>query len=78
MVASIAARRRVIEVAVAPDEPSRLEMIARSRTEAASRLERARILLAYRAVAGARVTRIWPLKPLCGSATVSRFFDSGY
>ena len=49
MVASMAARRRVIEVAIAPDELSRLEMIARSRTEAGSRVERARILLAYRA-----------------------------
>src|SRR5689334_11707243 len=45
----MAARRRVVEIAIGEDELSRLEMIARSRTEPASRVERARILLAYRA-----------------------------
>ena len=49
MVASMAAPRRVIEIAIGADELPRLEMIARSRTEPASRVERARILLAYRA-----------------------------
>jgi transposase len=44
----MAAPRRVIEFAIGADERSRLEAIARSRTEAASRVERARILLAYR------------------------------
>jgi transposase len=44
----MAAPRRVIELAIGADELSRLEAIARSRTEAASRVERARILLAYR------------------------------
>jgi transposase len=44
----MAAPRRVIELAIAADDLSRLEVIARSRTEPASRVERARILLAYR------------------------------
>jgi transposase len=43
----MSAPRRVIEIAIGSDELSRLEMIARSRTEPASRVERARILLAY-------------------------------
>ena len=42
----MAAPRRVIELAIGADL-SRLEGIARSRTEPASRVERARILLAY-------------------------------
>ena len=45
----MAAPRRVIELEIKLEELSRLEMIARSRTEPASRVERARILLAYRA-----------------------------
>src|SRR6202011_2909370 len=44
----MAAPRRVIELAIGADDLSRLEVIARSRTEPASRVERARILLAYR------------------------------
>ena len=44
-----AAPRRVIEFAIEPDELARLEALARSRTEPASRVERARIVLAYRA-----------------------------
>ena len=43
----MSAPRRVVEVLVGPDETARLEALARSRTEAASRVERARILLAY-------------------------------
>ena len=46
--AAMAAPRRVIELAIGADDLSRLEVIARSRTEPASRVERARILLAYR------------------------------
>ena len=45
----MAAPRRVIELAIGADDLARLETIARSRTEPASRVERARILLAYRA-----------------------------
>jgi transposase len=45
----MAAPRRVIEFAIEPDELARLEALARSRTEPASRVERARIVLAYRA-----------------------------
>jgi len=44
----MAAPRRVIELAIGPDDLARLEAMARSRTEPASRVERARILLAYR------------------------------
>ena len=56
----MAAPRRVVELEIAPDELARLETVARSRMEAASRVERARILLAYRAepsstVVGARL-----------------------
>jgi IS30 family transposase len=39
----------VIEFVVDPADLARLEALARSRTEPASRVERARILLAYRA-----------------------------
>ena len=46
--AAMAAPRRVIEIAMDDDELARLELIARSRTEPACRVERARILLAYR------------------------------
>jgi hypothetical protein len=42
------ARRRVVELAIADEDLSRLMAIARSRTEPASRVERARMLLAYR------------------------------
>ena len=45
----MAAPRRVIEIAIGEDDLARLEAIARSRTEPACRVERARILLAYRA-----------------------------
>jgi transposase len=44
----MAAPRRVIEVAISEEEASELERLARSRTEPASRVERARMLLAYR------------------------------
>jgi transposase len=45
----MAARRRIIEVSIEADDLTRLERIARSRTDPASWVERARILLAYRA-----------------------------
>jgi len=45
----MAAPRRVIEFAVDADELAQLAALARSRTEPASRVERARIVLAYRA-----------------------------
>ena len=45
----MAAPRRVIEISIEDDDLAQLEAIARSRTEPASRVERARILLAYRA-----------------------------
>jgi hypothetical protein len=45
----MAAPRRVIEVAIGEDDLARLESTARSRSEPACRVERARILLAYRA-----------------------------
>jgi hypothetical protein len=44
----MAAPRRVIEITIGEDAMARLETIARSRTEPACRVERARILLAYR------------------------------
>jgi transposase len=47
--ATMAAPRRVIKIAIGDDDLARLEAIARSRTEPACRVERARILLAYRA-----------------------------
>ena len=46
---TMAARRQVIEITIGDDDLARLEAIARSRTEPACRVERARILLAYRA-----------------------------
>jgi transposase len=45
----MAAPRHVIELEIGPDELAQLETIARSRTDAANRVERARIVLAYRA-----------------------------
>ncbi len=45
----MAAPRRVIDIAIEADELTQLERIARSRSEPASWVERARILLAYRA-----------------------------
>jgi len=45
----MAAPRRVVELEIRADELARLETVARSRTEAASRVSRARIMLAYRA-----------------------------
>ena len=44
----MAAPRRVIELSMGPDDLALLEALARSRTEPSSRVERARILLAYR------------------------------
>jgi hypothetical protein len=44
----VAAPRRVIEVAISEEEASELARLARSRTEPASRVERARMLLGYR------------------------------
>ena len=46
---TMAAPRRVIEISIEDEDLARLEAIARSRTEPACRVERARILLAYRA-----------------------------
>jgi transposase len=45
----MAAPRRVVELAIGSDDLARLEAIARSRSEPAIRVERARILLAYHA-----------------------------
>src|SRR5579863_9389919 len=45
----MAAPRRVIGIAIQDEDLARLEAIARSRTEPACRVERARILLGYRA-----------------------------
>jgi transposase len=45
----MAAARRVIELSIGDEDLMRLEVISRSRTEPACRVERARILLAYRA-----------------------------
>lgn len=44
----MAARRRVVGLAIEKEDLSRLTAIARSRTEPASRVQRARMLLAYR------------------------------
>jgi len=44
----MAAPRRVVELAFSDDEAAELARLARSRTEPASRVERARMLLAYR------------------------------
>jgi len=46
----MAARRRVVESAFSDEEVAELARLARSRTEPASRVERARMLLAYREV----------------------------
>ena len=45
----MAAPRRVIDISITEDDLAQLERIARSRTEPAGWVERARILLAYRA-----------------------------
>src|SRR5271157_1201522 len=45
---AMAGRRRGIELAIGEEELAALRAIARSRTEPASRVERARMLLAYR------------------------------
>src|SRR5690242_3343479 len=45
----MASPRRVIGLVIDPGDLARLEALTRSRTEPASRVERARILLAYRA-----------------------------
>jgi len=45
----MAAPRRVVELSIGSDDLARLELIARSRTEPAMRVERARMLLAYHA-----------------------------
>jgi transposase len=44
----MAAWRRAIELSLGEEDAAKLRLIAQSRTEAASRVERARILLAYR------------------------------
>ena len=44
----MAARRKVVEISIGASDAARLGSIARSRTEPASRVERARILLHYR------------------------------
>jgi hypothetical protein len=44
----MAAWRRAIELALGEEDTAKLRSIAQSRTEPASRVERARILLAYR------------------------------
>ena len=44
----MAAPRRVVELAISEEEAAELERLARSRTEPASRVERARMLLSYR------------------------------
>jgi len=44
----VAAARRVIEVKFTEEDLTELERISRSRTEPASHIQRARILLAYR------------------------------
>jgi hypothetical protein len=44
----MAAWRRAIELSLGEEDTAKLRLIAQSRTEAASRVERARILLAYR------------------------------
>ena len=44
----MAARRRVIELGFTQEDVAELTRLARSRTEPASRVERARMLLAYR------------------------------
>ena len=44
----MAAPRRVVELSIGSDDLAQLESIARSRTEPAIRVERARLLLAYR------------------------------
>src|ERR1039457_4132927 len=45
----MAAPRRIIEISIGDEDLAQLETIARSRTELAGRVERARMLLAYRA-----------------------------
>src|SRR6202020_1013278 len=44
----MAALRKVVEISIGEADAARLQSIARSRTEPASRVERARILLRYR------------------------------
>jgi hypothetical protein len=44
----MAALRKVLEISIGDADAAKLQSIARSRTEPASRLERARILLGYR------------------------------
>ena len=46
----MAAPRKVVELAISDEEAAELARLARSRTEPASRVERARMLLAYRRV----------------------------
>jgi hypothetical protein len=45
----MAARRQIIEIAITDDEAAELEAVSHSRTQPACRIERARIMLAYRA-----------------------------
>lgn len=49
----MAARRKIVEISIADADAVTLGAIARSRTESASRVERARILLHYH-----RITRL--------------------
>jgi hypothetical protein len=44
----MAAARKVVELSITDEDLAQLQSIARSRTEPASRVERARILLRYR------------------------------
>ena len=44
----VVAKRRAIELSLEDEDTAKLNSIAQSRTEPASRIERARILLAYR------------------------------
>src|SRR6201981_374970 len=54
----MAAGRRAIELSLGDEDTAKLNSIAQSRTEPASRVERARILLAYRE--GSFVFCGWP------------------
>jgi len=45
----MAAPRRAVELSIGSDDSARLELIARSRTQPAMRVDRARMFLAYNA-----------------------------
>ena len=60
----MAAWRRAIELSLEDADVEKLKLIAQSRTEPASRVERARILLGYwAAVAFGRGAFAWLLEP---------------